>query len=103
MRVIVKSHWHPNSNGSEYTRALGIYDTLEAAFKDATAYAWEQYEEPSEEEQEEDGIEDEGPDVIVEEYKPGEDGHDSEREGGGSFEDEFLQMEIEAEVFNGYN
>lgn len=93
MRVIIKSHWHPNSNGSEYTRALGIYPTLEAAFKDATAYAWDQYEEPSEEEQEDSGVEDEGPDVVVEEYIPGEDGHDGEKEGGGSFEDDFALME----------
>lgn len=93
MRVIIKSHWHPNSNGSEYTRALGIYPSLEAAYKDAFQYAANEYEEPSEEEQEDSGVEDEGPDVIVEEYIPGEDGHDSEREGGGSFEDDFALME----------
>jgi hypothetical protein len=92
MRVIFKSHWHPNSNGTEYTDVLGIYPDLgEQAQKDANQAAWDRYEEMSEEEQEEDGVEDEGPYVIIEEYDP--EIHDGERAGGGSFEDEFAEIE----------
>lgn len=91
MRVMITSHWHPNSNGTEYTEALGIYPDIRAAEKDAYDYACDRYEWPSEEEQEEDGIACEGPDVIVEEYDPDE--HDGKRIGGGSFEDDFAEME----------
>lgn len=92
-RYVIKSHWHPNSNGTEYTEALGLFATEEEARKEAQAFADDRFEWPSEEEQEDSGVEDEGPDVTVEEYIPGEDGHDCEKEGGGSFEDEFCLME----------
>lgn len=91
MRVIITSHWHPNSNGTEYTEALGIYRDLREAAQDGQEYASDRYEWPSEAEQEEDGIECEGPDVVLEEYDPAE--HDGQRAGGGSFEDDFLDFD----------
>lgn len=91
MRVIIRSHWHPNSNGTEYTEALGIYDDIRSAESDGFDYAMDKYEEPSEEEQEDNGFEDEGPDVVLEEYDP--DKHDGQKAGGGSFEDDFKEFE----------
>lgn len=92
MRVVFKSHWHPNSNGTEYTDVLGIYDNLQEAERNAIEAAIDRYEWPSEEE--EDGLACEGPDVVVEEYVEGEDGHDNERAGGGSFAEEFERLEF---------
>ena len=94
MRVVFKSHWHPNSNGTEYTDVLGLYDNLQEAEHDAWLSASDRFEWPSEEEQDEDGVECEGPDVVVEEYVEGDEGHDSERAGGGSFAEEFERLEF---------
>lgn len=87
MRVIIRGNWS-DCSGTDYCEALGHYPSLEAAWLDAEERAWETWEP---QEQDEDGceIEDEGPDFHVEEYIPGEDGHDNLRAGGGSFEHEF--------------
>lgn len=90
MRVIMWSHWHPNSNGTEYYEALGAYDSLDAARGDAQEVANDRYEWPSEEEEEESGFETEWPDTMVEEYNP--DIHDCQRAGGGSFEADFKRL-----------
>lgn len=91
MRVMMWSHWHPNSNGTDYWEALGIYDSLKEAEDDAQQTANDRYEWPSEEEEEESGLETEWPDTVVEEYDPTK--HDMLKAGGGSFEDDFIQME----------
>jgi len=92
MRVMMWSHWHPNSNGTDYWEALGLYDDLgKEAQEDAHQVANDRYEWPSEEEQEESGIETEGPDVMLEEYDPEK--HDMLKAGGGSFADEFERLE----------
>lgn len=86
------SHWHPNSNGSDYWEALGFYEEheVETRTADAQQAAWDRYEEPTQEEQDEDGMEDCGPEYLVEEYDP--DKHDNLKSGGGSFQDEFDRM-----------
>ncbi len=86
MRVIIRGNW-ANYIGTDYCDALGIYDTLDDAGSDAESYAWDKYEEP----EDEDGIEDEGPDYYTEEYNP--EAHDMLRAGGGSFADDFERME----------
>lgn len=97
-RLVFWSHWHPNSNGTDYWDVLGIYPgygndpaVTAAAERDAYDAAMNRYEEPSEAEEEENGYEDEGPDVCVEVYDP--DVHDCQRAGGGSFKGEFDRME----------
>lgn len=92
MRVIMWSHWHPNSNGSEYWEALGEYPDLKSAEADAREEAWNRYEEPSQVEQDEDGWEDEGPEWFVEEYDPEK--HDR-HSIGGSFENDFQRFKEE--------
>ncbi|RYF48005.1 MAG: hypothetical protein EOO38_11025 [Cytophagaceae bacterium] len=89
MRVIFWSHWHSNSNGTDYYEALGHYDSLAEAEQDAYTAACDRYEYPSEEDQEEWGVEDEGPDVVVYDYDEKPDYYDGHRCGGGSFEDDF--------------
>lgn len=98
MRIVYWSHWHPNSNGTDYWDVLGIYpgyDTdekvREQADNDAYCAASDRYEWQSEEEQDENGFEDEGPDICVEVYDP--EYHDMRRSGGGSFGPEFERME----------
>jgi hypothetical protein len=85
MKVLIRSNWGPFI-GTDYVEALGIYDSLEQAREDAEVYAMDKWE-PDEEDS---GIEDEGPDVVVEEYNPLT--HDDERAGGGSFADDFARM-----------
>ena len=75
--------------GSDYCDALGINDSVEEANDDGYAYACDRWEGP--EDEEESGIEDEGPDFYLEEYDPAK--HDMLRAGGGSFADEFERME----------
>ena len=89
MRVIFQSHWHPNANGTDYHEALGEYPSLDAARNDACNAACDKYEWPSEAQQDEDGIEDEGPDVVVYDYDSDPEGFDGQRAGGGSFADDF--------------
>jgi len=89
MRVVFWSHWHPNSNGTDYMEALGHFDSLEAAEKAAYDAAIDRYEWQSEEEQDEAGVEDEGPDVVVYDYDSDPERFDSQRAGGGSFADDF--------------
>lgn len=108
MRIVFWSHWHPNSNGTDYWDVLGIYPNYDTdpevrrqADEDAYAAACDRYSYPSKEEQDEDGIEDEGPEVLVQVYDP--EYHDGRRSGGGSFAYEFDRMTIQAEVFNGHN
>ena len=83
MRVIIQGNWAPYV-GTDYCDALGVYESLEAAQEDARTYAEERWEAPDEEEG---GLEDEGPDYWVEEYDP--DIHDMLRGGGGSFAADF--------------
>lgn len=85
IKVIIRGHW-ANYVGTDYCYALGIYNSLDEAMPDAETMAWESYE-PDEDDS---GIEDEGPDFWVEEYDPEK--HDMLRGGGGSFEDEFSRM-----------
>jgi hypothetical protein len=92
MRVIIKGNWAPYV-GTDYCEALGVYDNLEQARQDAEDVAWERWEDCDNEDEETGEYVGEGPDFYVEEYIPGEDGHDMERAGGGSFEDDFAGME----------
>lgn len=92
MRVIIRGSWS-DCVGTDYCDALGIYEGLEArdCVVDAHDYAWNIWSPQEREEEEDDGLEPEGPDYYVEEYDP--DKHDCLRASGGSFEDDFLQME----------
>lgn len=97
-RIVFWSHWHPNSNGTDYWDVLGIYPGYETdakvreqAERDAYDAACDQFSWPSEEEEEESGCETEGPDVVVEIYDS--DKHDCLKSGGGSFGPEFEAME----------
>jgi hypothetical protein len=87
MRVMILGNWAPYI-GTDYCEALGIYDSLEEAQYDAEIRAWETWE-PDEDED----IEDEGPDFWVEEYDP--DKHDMLMAGvlNGSFADTFAKWE----------
>lgn len=85
MRIIVQGNWAPYV-GTDYCEALGIYDSLDAAKREAEDLAWEKWEGPDDEDED-----DEGPDFWVEEYDP--DKHDMLRAGGGNFADEFEAME----------
>lgn len=82
MKVIIKGNWAPYV-GTDYCEALGIFNSLEEAQDAAADYAWDRWEEQDEDQ----GFEDEGPDYYVEEYDPAE--HDMHRAGGGSFEGDF--------------
>lgn len=84
MKVIIKGHWS-DCVGTDYCEALGVYDSLEAAQSDADSKAWDMWE-PQDDDN--DGFE-VTPDYYIEEYIPGENGHDMLRAGGGSFEDDF--------------
>ena len=97
-RIVFWSHWHPNSNGTDYWDVLGIYPgyendpkVREAAEGDAYEEACQRFSWPSEEEEEESRCEAEGPDIVVEVYDPEK--HDYLRTGGGSFGPEFDRME----------
>lgn len=98
VKLVFWSHWHPNSNGTDYWDVLGIYPddfatnpaTREEAEAEAYAAASDRFSWPSEAEQDEEGIECEGPDVAVQVYDP--EYHDARRSGGGSFEAEFARM-----------
>jgi len=89
MRVIVRGMWAPYV-GTDYCEALGIFDSLDEAEPHASDLAHDRWE-PDEEDN---GIEDEGPEYWVEEYDPEK--HDGYRAGGGSFEDDFRRWEIGA-------
>jgi hypothetical protein len=82
MKVIIKGSWS-NCVGTDYCDALGEFESLEAAKDEALDYAWDRWE-PQDEDS---GLEDDGPDYYVEEYNP--EIHDMLRAGGGSFEDDF--------------
>lgn len=91
MKVIIKGNWS-NCVGTDYCEALGNYESLEAAGGDALTRAWETWEPDLGEYNEETGeyeMEDDGPDYWLEEYIPGENGHDMHSAGGGSLADEF--------------
>lgn len=83
MKVIIRGNWS-NCVGTDYCDALGIYPNLASAYDDAEEYAWNLWQPQDEEDT---GIEDEGPDYCIEEYDPAE--HDNHRAGGGSFEGAF--------------
>ena len=89
MKVIIIGNWS-NCTGTEYYDALGIYPNLKLAQSDASDYAWDFWE-PQEVENEEDGLDYDGPDYFIEEYVPSK--HDCFRTGGGSFEEEFARMQ----------
>jgi len=86
MKVLIRSNWGPFI-GTDYVEALGVYDSLDAAMPDALQYAHDKWEPDDDEDN---PLEDEGPDVVVEEYNPLT--HDDERAGGGSFADDFARM-----------
>lgn len=86
VKVIILGNWAPYV-GTDYCEALGIYPSLDAARLDAETRAWETWEG---EEDEESGLEDEGPDFWIEEYDPEK--HDMLKVGGGTFEDDFSRM-----------
>lgn len=90
IKVVIQGNWAPYF-GTDYCDALGIYPNLEAAWEDAKCYAWDRWEPDEPEEQEDDnGFEDEGPDYYVAEYDP--DLHDMLKAGGGNFADDFARM-----------
>jgi hypothetical protein len=91
MRVIIRGNW-TKYVGTDYTDALGIFDSLEDAQESAEDYAWSVWEDDADDYDDEDGeYIGQGPDYYVEEYNP--DKHDRHRSSGGSFENEFDRME----------
>lgn len=90
MRVIIRGNWAPYV-GTDYCEALGIFDSLEDAARDADDRAWETWDDDDNTNEETGEYEGEGPDYWTEEYDPEK--HDMHRAGDDSFEDEFQQME----------
>lgn len=88
IKVIIRGYW-ANYVGTDYCEALGKYPSLDhpICLNDASVFAHNGYEP---EDEDETGIEDEGPDYWVEEYDP--EVHDMLKMGGGSFEDTFNRM-----------
>lgn len=84
-RYVMLANWAPYV-GTDYVNALAS-NNLADAEAEAEEHAWNIWEAP-----EEDGFEDEGPDVAVEEYNP--EVHDGQRTGGGSFEEDFIWLEV---------
>jgi hypothetical protein len=79
MYVMIRGNWS-NCVGTDYCHYLGEYDSLEQAQEDGRTAAWETWE-PQEDD--DSGIEDEGPDYWLEEYNS--DVHDMLKAGGGSW------------------
>lgn len=91
-RYVMLSNWAPYV-GTDYVDVL-YSDNLADALEEAQDEAWNRWEgSDTFQEYEDDFIEDEGPDVIVEEYDPKK--HDMLRTGGGSFKQDFVKIEKE--------